>query len=359
MRGVLRGQGRVGMTALAFGIIGLLGACNGETTATGPNTNGTESPINTIVTSGPLNASSNDTLIAFSLATNSVVPRTGDWDILLRRYEIRLNSPATAGASTKNVTAYSLNNAKTLTDAQVLALTVDNTLSAFDAIRASSVPSDGSFGTDRLIENKNGYLNLGGAPSANPSAYWKVKTANGGSALFHATAITLSASFAFTSVTYEVRVQNGTTLGAPVSLTVPLGTAPVSYSIVTNSVVTPNGCNWDIQINPNTFDMITNSACNVATYPGGSSPTFATATSASDAPQYLNYITELTGVIPNSVTDLTAPFRYNLLNTQRLHPSFNIYLIKSGTRVYKLQVINYYSASGASGFPTIRAARIQ
>lgn len=333
-----------------------LAACEDEADPTGPDGGG-EAAINQVVTSQPINGTSNDTLVAFSLTKNAVVQKNEDWDILLRRYEIRLNSSATAGAATKNVTAYSMDNNKTKTDAEVLALTVDNTLSAFDAVRASSIPADNLFSTDRLTENKYGYLNLGGAPTVNASNYWKVKTSTGAFALVRVSAITLPGN-ALTAAVVESRLQTGNTLGAVQTLTVTFAGA-ASINLATNSVVAANGCNWDIRINPQTFEMTTNAACNAGTYPGGSSPTFAAATSASDAPQYPLYVSQLTGTIPNSVTDLSAPFRYNLANTQRLHPSFNIYLIKVGTKVYKLQVINYYNASGASGYPTVRAARIQ
>ncbi|MEP6779886.1 MAG: HmuY family protein [Gemmatimonadaceae bacterium] len=341
---------------VAGGLVALVVVgCEGNAN-TGPEVQAGVGAINEIVTTAPLDASSNDTLIAFNLTTNSVVPKTGDWDILLRRYEIRLNSPATAGATTKNVTAFALGNNKARTEAEVLAFTVDNTKAAFDTIRAASIPSDASFTSDKLTENKNAYLGLNGAPAVAPANYWKIKTANGGYALVHATAITYTQTL--TSVTFETRLQTGTTLGAPQIFTVPIGASAVNVSLVTNAVVTANGCNWDLNINPD-FDVITNSACNVGTYPGASSPTFAAAASASDAPQYLSGLSVLSGPIPNSVIDSIAPFRYNLQNTNRLYPSFNTYLIKSGSKVFKLQVINYYSAAGASGFPTLRVARIQ
>ena len=189
--------------------------------------------------------------------------------------------------------------------------------------------------------------------------YWKVKTANGGYAAFHATAIAYNAQGSLTSLSLETRVQTGATLGAVQTLTVPFAGVTKTISLVTNAVVATTGCTWDITVDPNTFEMNTNTACSVGTAPGGSSPTFATATAANDAPQYSPYISQLDGPIPNSFTDTSAPFRYNLQDTNRLYPTFNIYLVKVGTKVYKLQLINYYSESGASGHPTIRSARIQ
>ena len=335
----------------------MLGACEGEASPSGPVVSTGEAAVNNVVTTSPLNGSSNDTLIAFSFSRNAVVPKTGDWDILLRRYEVRVNSAATAGAATKNVTAYAMNNNKTKTDAEVLAFTVDNTLAAFDAVRASSIPADSAFKTDRLEENKYGYLTLNGAPVVNATAFWKARTANGGYAAFRATAIAYNQTGSLTSLTLESRT--GAALGAVQTLVVPFSGTTRNISLVTNAAVTASGCNWDISVNPNTFEMFVNTACGVGTSPGGSSPTFANATGGSDAAQYSPYIAALYGPIPNSISDLGAPFRYNLTGTNRLHPTFNTYLIKVGTKVYKLQVTNYYSESGAGGFPTLRSARIQ
>ncbi|MBC8088459.1 MAG: HmuY family protein [Phycisphaerae bacterium] len=356
MHGTTFGLTRSARVGAALVTLAMLGACEDEAALTGP-TGGGEAAINEVVTSQAVNASSTDTLVAFSLTKNAIVPKNEDWDILFRRYEIRLNSAATAGAATKNATAYSLDNNKTKSDAEVLAMTVENTLAAFDAVRASAIPSDNQFTTDRLTENKYGYLNLGGTPTVNAANFWKVKTATGSYALVRVAAITLPGS-TLSGVAIESRLQNGTTLGSVQTLNVTFSGA-ASINLSTNSVVAANGCNWDIRINPATFEMTTNSACNAGTYPGGTSPTFANATSASDAPQYPLYVTQLTGTVPNSVTDLSAPFRYNLAGTMRLHPSFNIYLIKVGAKVYKVQLINYYSATGTGGYPTVRAARIQ
>lgn len=331
----------------------MIAGCESDA-STGPSGSTGEAAINEIVTTNPIDASSTDTTVAFNLTTNSVVPKSGDWDILLRRYEIRLNDAATAGASSKNVTAAVLSTNADST--KVLGFTVDNTKAAFDAIRASSIPGDALFTSDKLTEDKNAYMNFSGQPAAAPLNFWKVKTANGGYALVHVTAVTYTQ--VLTSVTFETRLQTGSTLGAPQTVVVPVGSTSTNFSLVTNSVVTANGCNWDLNISAS-FDITTNTACSVGTYPGGSSPTFAATTSASDAPQYVSGLTALTGPIPNSIDGGLAPFWYNLQGNNRLSPTFNTYVIKSGTKVFKLQIINYYSATGASGFPTLRVSRIQ
>jgi len=337
-------------------------ACESEADPTGPNGQVSEPAINEVVTFGPLDASSNDTLVYFNFATGGLVAKNADWDIAFRRYEMRLNSPAIGGATSKNVLGLSLDNNKAATDAEVLAMTVAGTLGAFDQVRAAQIPADDQFQTDRLVENKQAYLNLSGVPAANPAAYWKVRLANGGFALLHVTAIAFTPQFQVASLTIESRVQNGATLGAPQTLTLTPAGQVTSVNLATNSVVaTPTGCNWDLQFNPasNQLSLAFNTACNAGTYPGASSPTFAATTTASDAPQYVNYLSQLVGPVPYSVSDKAAPFRYNLSGSSRLHPAFNTYLVKSGAKVYKVQMIDYYSNTGAAGFPTIRYARIR
>lgn len=349
-------------TVAVSSLVWFAGCTEGQADPTGPVTPTPEAEINRIISFGPLNASSTDTLVYFSFATGALVPKTADWDVAFRRYELRLNSPAIGGSMSKNVLGYATDNNKTTTDAQVLAFTPANTLAAFDSVRDARVPSDSLFKTDRLTENKQGYLNLNGVPTANAANYWKVRLANGGFALLRATAIVFTPQFAVQSLTLESRIQTGATVGAAQTLTLTPAGQIVSFSLSGNQVVTaPSGCNWDMQFNPSAsqLSLVTNGACNVGTYPGAISPTFANATAASDAPQYAAYLAELVGPIPNSVVDKGAPFRYNLTGTDRLHPAFNTYLVKSGTKVFKLQVTDYYSNTGVPGFPTIRYARIR
>ena len=127
----------------------LLGACEDESTPTDPDGGTGELTINEIVTSPALNASSSDTLVYFSFGTGTLVSRTADWDIALRRFEVRLNGGVTG---TKGVLGYSLGNNASATDAQVLAFTVDNTRAASDNVREAQIPPDASFQSDRLVE---------------------------------------------------------------------------------------------------------------------------------------------------------------------------------------------------------------
>lgn len=53
-------------------------------------------------------------------------------------------------------------------------------------------------------------------------------------------------------------------------------------------------------------------------------------------------------------------YRYNLTgNDHQIWPTFNVYLIKRGSAVYKVQVTNYYDAAGAPRHITIRSAALR
>ena len=143
-------------TIVSLASLAILSACEDESNATGPGTGTPEPAVNEVVSFGPLNASSTDTLVYFSFASGALVPRTGDWDLAFRRYEVRLNSPAVGGATSKNVLGFALDNNKAATDAQVLAFTPAATLTTFDAVRAAQIPVDSQFQTDRLTEYKQG-----------------------------------------------------------------------------------------------------------------------------------------------------------------------------------------------------------
>ncbi len=342
-------------TVLAAFAAVTLTACGEDSTGPG-GIGGGGAALNQIVTTPPLNASSGDTLVYFSLASNTLVPRTGLWDIALRRFEVRVNGGVTG---TGGVTGVNLGNNTAATPAQVLAFTNVNTLAAFDSIRDARIPADSFFRADRLISNPTGYLVFGGGvPTANTAIFWKVRTANGAFELTRVTAIAFVGR-ALSSVSFESRTQSGTALGAVRSFTVPVGRTPVNVSLIGGSAVVASGCNWDLVITPALYEIGVNTACNTGTSPGDAARGFAGTTSASDAAEYGAFLSLLTGPIPNNIEDPAGPFRYDLNNDQRLSPTFNTYLIRNGARTYKLQVIGYYGPSGAGGFPTLRYARIR
>jgi hypothetical protein len=51
-------------------------------------------------------------------------------------------------------------------------------------------------------------------------------------------------------------------------------------------------------------------------------------------------------------------YRYNLTGENIIHPTFDVYLLKRGPDVYKLQLIDYYSPAGEPRNITFRYAKL-
>ena len=349
---------RYGLPAIGMAL--LLAACNGD--SSGPGTTLPKGELQ-------VDASSTSSFATVDLSSGTLVhvtdPFTSDaWNLGFRRYEIRVNGGV---AGPGGVSGYNMANNAGATNQEILAFTPDNQKAAFDAIGVADIPDAGSFVTETLVASPLGWLNFaGGAPAASSSTAWKLRrTADGGYAVFHLTGLTIGGTTPQTAVlataTVEWRYQPaGGALGAAQQATLDRGAGSYAIDFSTGALSAGTGCGWDIEANAD-FSITTNSGCNVGTFPLDAAETFAGLTTAADAPDYGLFLAGLTGPVPFSTAldDPNGPFLYNLAGDNRLSPTFNIYLIKVGTEVYKVQVIGYYSATGAAGHPTIRFAKIQ
>jgi hypothetical protein len=52
-------------------------------------------------------------------------------------------------------------------------------------------------------------------------------------------------------------------------------------------------------------------------------------------------------------------YRYNLDGNNTIFPTFDVYLIRRGDRVWKLQVVNYYNVAGDARHITFRYAPVE
>lgn len=351
------------MTARIAAVLSLgiaLGGC--ESDGTGPNP-----PLNVVGTT-ELDASSATQFVYFDLAAGTVIqvadPGTSSaWDLAVRRYEMRLNGGA---MGPKGVSGHNLANNASATAQQVLAFTPENQLPAFQAIGEPSIPAVGAFVEEGLAENPLGWLSFGATgPVANGRAWKLRRTTGGGHAAFRTSALTLSGSNPQTAqlatVTIQWRYQPpGGTLGAEQQVTLSAGSPNPALDLATGTPGPAQGCGWDIRANPD-FSLTVNSACNVGTFPLDASQEFNALTQAGDALQYGAFLAGLSGAVPfaTSLDNPLGPFLYNLASDNRLSPTFNTYLIKVGDAVYKAQLTGYYSATGSSGYPTLRFARVR
>jgi len=228
------------------------------------------------------------------------------------------------------------------------------------------VPDNSAFITESLVASPLGWLNFaGGAPAASTNAVWKLRrTANGGFALFHATALTIGGTTPQTAVlatvTIEWRYQPAAASWAMLSRPRLMSARAHRDRFLHRH----RGSAERLRLGHRGRRRL------LALHQRGLRGRHLSARCLgklyrphhrADAPDYGAFLSGLTGPVPFSTAldDPNGPFLYNLAGDNRLSPTFNIYLIKVGTDVYKVQVIGYYSSTGAGGHPTIRYAKIQ
>lgn len=338
-----------------------LGAC--ESDSSGPS-----APLN-VVGTAELDASSTSQFVYFNLGSGSMVQvadpvGSSAWDLAVRRYEVRLNGGA---VGPKGVSGFNLANNAGATPAQILSYTPENQRAAFEAVDGSAVPAGTAFITETLAADPLGWLSFGAqGPVANAQAAWKLRrSAGGGFALFRVTGLTMAgtsqqdATLATVSVEWRYQPAGGT-LGAKQTATLSLTGNTPAIDLSTGTVGAGAGCGWDIKANPD-FSLSTNAGCNVGTAPLDVSESFDGTTRADTPLQFGLFLSGLSGAVPfsSALDDPNGPFLYNLAGDNRLSPTYNIYLIRVGDALYKLELTGYYSPTGVSGHPTLRYARIQ
>jgi hypothetical protein len=276
-----------------------------------------------------------------SLSDSAVVspgsPRESSaWDIAFFATNVTLNGGA---AGPGGVSAYCICQNAASTSAQILAMTPESELADFEAV--TSVPAGATFTTDVLTPAMTAwYTGSPGGATAVPSRVFLVRLNDGTSfAKVHVTGITTASASAFGAVTLEYAVQTSSTaaFGATKTITVQ-NNGNVDLNTDAQAGASPN---WDIRLEGLT--LLVNGG---VSGPGqaavaDATQSFEATTTASTQPQA--YRTDrYAGVFG------TSPwYRYNLANDNRISPTFDVYLVKRGSAVYKVQVIDYYSDTGA------------
>ncbi|HYC50425.1 MAG TPA: HmuY family protein [Gemmatimonadaceae bacterium] len=272
---------------------------------------------------------------------------SNSWDIAFFATNVTLNGGA---AGPGGVSAACLCQNASATDAQILAMTADSELADFESV--TSVPAGLTFTTDVPTPAMSGwYTGTGASATADPSKVFLVRLSDGTSfAKVHVTGITDASAAAFSSVTLEYAVQASSTAAFGATKTIAVNANEnVDLNTDAQSVNSPN---WDIRLEGTT--LLVNSG---VTGPGmvgvaDGTTTFEATTTASTQPQA--YRTDrFAGAFG------TAPwYRYNILGDNVISPTFDVYLIKRGSAVYKLQILDYYGETGAPRQITFRYQQI-
>lgn len=247
------------------------------------------------------------------------------------------------------------------TDAQIQGFTAANQLAAFESITAAQIPGDGAFSGDSLAPAIAGWFTGSGAQVApNTTRSWILRRGSPTATLgkLHFTSIRNASAQNAGLIGFEFALQPaaGAAFGAAVQDTVDVRNGAVYYDLTNRAETTVTGP-WDLRFSG--FEIRSNGGVSgsgsVMAVPDNTTP-FATidAAYAATAPLVAYKRDAFSGVFTSK-----AWYKYNITGTDnQIWPTFNVYLVRRGSEVYKVQLISYYATDGTSRQITVRYARL-
>ena len=279
------------------------------------------------------------------------------WDLGFFATSVMLNGGAAGPAG---VVGHCLCQNASATDADLMAMTAESEMADFEAVTAAAIPTgEDAWTSDALAPAIDGWYSYNPSThvvSAAPENVWKVRTASGEAyAKFHVTGVANGTQQHAGEVTFEYALQPsaGAAFEAARTETVDLSSGPVPFDLETRSVVAATA-EWDLLFDG--YDVRVNGGVSGTGAAGAvlAGETFAEITDASDVPAQV-YAGDAFG----GVFDDHSWYRYNLDGRHQIWPTYDVYLIRRGDAVYKVQLTSYYGPSGDSRQITFRYARLQ
>jgi hypothetical protein len=336
---------------LAAGLVLLTAACNDD-----PSGPGTEAEA---VDSLTVDASAGWVLVRLgepaTMVSAANPASSTDWDIGFFATSVMLNG---GEAGPAGVVGHCLCRNADATDAQIIAMNSGAQRDQFLAVQSADVPASAeAWQTDLLdpaIEGWYSYDPTTHAVSAAPDKVWKVKTAGPAYAKFHVTNLAGATPSHAGRITIEFAVQaaHGAPLGAVQTATVDVSGGGRVYFDFARAEL-GDASNWDIAFEGYTIRINGGVSGNGGAGAVLGDESFTAMTDASDAPA-----TVYAGDAFGGVFDEHPWYRYNLQNDHQIYPTFDVYLIRRGDDVYKVQLVSYYGPNGNTRQITFRYARI-
>ncbi len=282
------------------------------------------------------------------------IDASDDWDIAFNGTAVMLNG---GDAGPGDVSGYCICANASATDDQVTQMTDASELADFTSVTDAEIPSSSdAWQSDAVALAIQGWYNYNPtthAVSAAPEKLFIIRSASGlVFAKLHVTDITEGV------VTFEYAITNdqtqpfgGTETG---SVTLSDDDSPVYFDFETGtSSTTEDPSSWDIAFVGYSIEVN-----------GGTSGSGEAGAASID--EEFDSLTDVDGV-PSAAFDadgfggvfVESPYyRYNLLDNHHIWPVFNVYLIKVGDAVYKIQITNYYDVNGNARHITTRYAKL-
>ena len=276
------------------------------------------------------------------------------WDLALFATNATLNG---GQAGPGGVTGYCAcqNTAANPTNAQWLAMTPASEAADFDTL--SRVPAGAVFTSDVLTPAFTGWFaGSGASATASPDSVYFIRFADSsGVAKVRVTQLQNATATSAGRVTleYATAANGATSFGTTQTATLDLATGAKSFDFQTGQATT-SATDWDLRLDG--FTARVNGGVSGPGKGGAAritGTTFAAATPASTNANAFR-IDAYAGVFGTS-----RFYKYNIGGDNRITPTFDVYLLKRGNTVYKLQITNYYSATGQARFITFRYAELE
>lgn len=279
------------------------------------------------------------------------------WELGVFATSIMLNGGA---AGTGGVKGFCVCQNASATDAQVQAMTAAGEQADFDAVTAAAAPADSTAWTsDALVPVITGWYAYNPATHVvSPAAgkAWKVRTAEGtGYAKLRVTGIEAPTQTTAGRVTIEYAVQaaKGGAMGAVKTATLDVSAGGrVYFDLLAGAVST--AADWDVSLQGYTLRV------NGGVSGGGQAGAvvvaddFAAITDASDLSATL-----YRGDAYGGVFDAHRWYRYNVTGTDhQIWPTFDVYLVRRGAALYKVQIVGYYGPAGETRRITLRYQKV-
>lgn len=273
-----------------------------------------------------------------------------DWDIAFFATSVMLNG---GGAGPGGVTGYCICTHAEATSGEIMAMTAESELPAFESVGMGSVPAETMWQADSLvtaISDWYRYDPVAHVVTPAPDRVWKVRTSDGAAyAKLHVTGIEGAAEEHAGRVTLEYALQRSPASAfEPVrQITVDVSDGPVAIDLQTGAA--SNGSDWDVRIE-SWFVRVNGGASG-----GGQAGAvrvdepFDGIMDASDLPADHYRGDAFGGVFARSPW-----YRYNLDGQHQIWPTYDVYLVRREEQLYKVQIIGYYGGAGESRQITFR-----
>jgi len=297
--------------------------------------------------------------VYFSLDAGSTVPvanpgTSSAWDIAFSATSVMLNG---GYAGPGGVSGYCLcqNSATSPDDATILAYTAEGELDDLANVTSSSIPSADSFRSEELTPAITGwYTGSGATAQAATDKAWLLRLNDGTSlAKFRVTALTQPSVAIPGKVTIEYAVQpeGSATVGDTRTLDVIVSTeGQTRVDLTSGEIVTGSEADWDIAFEG--WLLRLNGGVS-----GSGSAGATPATEPFDGITDINEITAPQAFRADAFAGVFAAspwYRYNLTGAHDITPIFDVYLLRRGNEVYKIQITDYYGPAGETRRITFR-----